>query len=186
MSKKKAYGPCAYCGQPGTTQDHVPPRGMFAKGTPEPPWVPSCEACNQGASQNDQFMQRLAMVRNAEHSRDGIEVGEKIVRSWEYEELKEVQPKSFSELVGCQPRNARRPDTKVHDRRRSTRHGDGEGGQGLVLAANQAASPSWIQGDHLPGRGEVGKPSTPRERETDPQLPARSLWAWGVLDPVEI
>ena len=54
--KKKNLGECAYCPEPATTEDHVPPRGMFAKSMPNKPWVPACESCNGDASKDDEYM----------------------------------------------------------------------------------------------------------------------------------
>jgi len=49
-------GLCAYCGALSpTTRDHIPPKGIFP--TPRPGdliTVPSCMACNQGASASDE------------------------------------------------------------------------------------------------------------------------------------
>jgi hypothetical protein len=59
---------------------------MFAPGTPDRPWVPACEKCNHGASEHDQFMQRLAMMWGAERTKDGVAVGEKILRAMDYKE----------------------------------------------------------------------------------------------------
>lgn len=47
---------CAYCGEVASTDDHVPPRRLFAR-----PWpvdlitVPSCERCNGGAKKDDEY-----------------------------------------------------------------------------------------------------------------------------------
>jgi hypothetical protein len=47
---------CVYCGAPSpTTRDHIPPKGIFP--TPRPGnliTVPSCAACNHGASASDE------------------------------------------------------------------------------------------------------------------------------------
>ncbi len=60
--KKKHLGECAYGPKPATMEDHVPPRGMFAKSMPNKPWVPVCESCNGDASKDDEYMQRLSML----------------------------------------------------------------------------------------------------------------------------
>jgi hypothetical protein len=48
---------CAYCGAPNpTSRDHIPPAGIF--GEPRPSdliTVPSCFACNNGASKDDEY-----------------------------------------------------------------------------------------------------------------------------------
>src|SRR4051812_30140888 len=47
---------CAYCGRPPTTKDHIPPKKLFPQ-----PWpddlltVPSCEACNNESSEDDEY-----------------------------------------------------------------------------------------------------------------------------------
>jgi hypothetical protein len=53
---------CAYCGGPEETRDHVPPKGIFA-GLPKNQLitVPSCWACNNGESKDDDYF-RQAMV----------------------------------------------------------------------------------------------------------------------------
>jgi hypothetical protein len=79
--KSRNLGECAYCPAQATTEDHVPPKGMFAKATQHKPWVPACETCNGGASMDDEYMQRLSMLWGADKSRDAIEVGDKFMRS---------------------------------------------------------------------------------------------------------
>jgi hypothetical protein len=45
---------CAYCGQPATTRDHVPPKGLFTPPLPKNLiTVPACGDCNHGASDDD-------------------------------------------------------------------------------------------------------------------------------------
>ena len=80
-----------YCPAPATTQDHIPPKGMFAKGTPCKPWVPACLACNNGASLDDEYMQRLSMLWGADDCRDAIEVGDKFMRSLERPQAQGLQ-----------------------------------------------------------------------------------------------
>lgn len=92
MSKrKKNLGECAYCPEPATTEDHVPPRGMFAKSMSNKPWVPACESCNGDASKDDEYMQRLSMLWGADACADAVEVGEKFMRSLNYPEAKGLQ-----------------------------------------------------------------------------------------------
>src|SRR5216683_2580155 len=55
---------CAYCNQPATTRDHVPPKKLF---TPPLPGylitVPSCGQCNHGASDDDEvFRNELSIM----------------------------------------------------------------------------------------------------------------------------
>jgi len=89
--KVKDLGECAYCPAPATTEDHIPPKGMFAKGMPNKPWVPSCLACNNGASLDDEYMQRLSMLWGADGCQDAIEVGEKFMQSLERPEARGLQ-----------------------------------------------------------------------------------------------
>lgn len=91
MRRKKQLGECAYCTEPATTQDHIPPKGMFAKGIPNKPWVPACQSCNGGASLDDEYMQRLSMLWGADACKDAIEVGEKFMRSLEKGEAPGLQ-----------------------------------------------------------------------------------------------
>jgi hypothetical protein len=81
--KDNHLGECAYCPSPATTKDHIPPQGLFAKATPNKPWVPACQSCNAGASLDDEYMQRLSMLWGADACKDAIEVGEKFMRSLE-------------------------------------------------------------------------------------------------------
>ncbi len=54
MTETKDRPRCAYCGDPATTADHVPPECIF---TPPRPsnlvTVPACTTCNHGASNDD-------------------------------------------------------------------------------------------------------------------------------------
>lgn len=54
---------CIYCGlQPGTTRDHVPPKGLFARPRPALITVPCCEACRiQQPLDDEYFVQMLSM-----------------------------------------------------------------------------------------------------------------------------
>jgi hypothetical protein len=57
-------GTCAYCHQPATTNDHVPPKKLF---TPPLPsnliTVPACGSCNNGASDDDEaFRNELSIM----------------------------------------------------------------------------------------------------------------------------
>lgn len=45
---------CAYCGEPATTADHVPPKCLFTPPLPNDlVTVPACVTCNNGASNDD-------------------------------------------------------------------------------------------------------------------------------------
>src|SRR5712692_1699526 len=55
---------CAYCDEPATTRDHVPPKNLF---TPPLPGnlitVPACDGCNNGASEDDEvFRNELSIM----------------------------------------------------------------------------------------------------------------------------
>ena len=56
---------CAYCGSPSpTTRDHIPPKGVFPSPRPDDLiTVPSCAACNQGASGTDEFFRTFLSLR---------------------------------------------------------------------------------------------------------------------------
>ncbi len=88
---KEDLGECAYCGAQATTKDHIPPKGTYAKGWPDKPWVPACESCNKGASLDDEYMQRLSMLWGADACKDAVEVGEKFMRSLERPEAGGLQ-----------------------------------------------------------------------------------------------
>jgi hypothetical protein len=56
---------CAYCGSPAAaTDDHIPARNIYAEPRPaNPPKVKSCLACNNGASDDDEYF-RDVVVRH--------------------------------------------------------------------------------------------------------------------------
>lgn len=104
MSEKKTkFGECAYCSSPGVTKDHVPPKNIFAKGMPDPPWVPACESCNRGASKDDEYMQRLAMLYEAEACKDAQDVEKRFMRALQREEAKGLQADVFNSLTSLTP-----------------------------------------------------------------------------------
>lgn len=54
---------CAYCGQPPTTRDHVPPRIFMDMPYPDnTPVVQSCRDCNEGASLDELYVACLIEV----------------------------------------------------------------------------------------------------------------------------
>jgi len=61
---------CTYCPNTATTKDHVPPECLFAKPLPHDLiTVPSCGACNHGASKDDEyFMVRLVLNQENAHA----------------------------------------------------------------------------------------------------------------------
>lgn len=55
---------CAYCPNPATTKDHVPPKGFFAKPLPDNLiTVPCCEDCNSDASLDDEYVRLILAMR---------------------------------------------------------------------------------------------------------------------------
>lgn len=71
MGKRKnrfAGLPCTYCPRPAESPDHVPPKNLFAKPRPaELVEVPSCNRCNHGASDDDEYFRAvLAMFEMTE------------------------------------------------------------------------------------------------------------------------
>lgn len=91
-------GECAYCPNPGTTKDHIPPQTIYAKGTHNKPWVPACHSCNRGASTDDEYMQRLAMLWGAEASKDAQAVEERFIRALQRKEAKGLQSEVLASL----------------------------------------------------------------------------------------
>ena len=57
---------CAYCENPATTDDHIPPQSLLL-GVPKSkrPKVPSCEACNTGASDDDEHVRNLIVMHHS-------------------------------------------------------------------------------------------------------------------------
>lgn len=97
-SKPEFLGECAYCPNPGTTKDHIPPQTIYAKGTQNKPWVPACGSCNGGASKDDEYMQRLALLWGAEASKDAQDVEERFMRALQREEAKGLQIDTLASL----------------------------------------------------------------------------------------
>ena len=73
MAKSKEpeiLGECAYCPNPGTTKDHIPPQTIYAKGTQNKPWVPACRSCNGVRVKTMSICSCLAMLWGADGSKD--------------------------------------------------------------------------------------------------------------------
>src|SRR4051812_45143873 len=63
-SKKYRNKQCVYCGQLATTGDHIPPASLFASPRPNNLIkVPSCKACNDGASKDDEYFRVQLALR---------------------------------------------------------------------------------------------------------------------------
>jgi hypothetical protein len=91
-------GECAYCENPGTTKDHIPPQTIYAKGTQNKPWVPACRICNGGASKDDEYMQRLGMLWGADGSSDANNVEQRFMRAIRREEANGLQADVLASL----------------------------------------------------------------------------------------
>lgn len=96
--KREILGECAYCPNRGITKDHIPPQSIFATGTQNKPWVPACQNCNGGASKDDQYLQRLAMLWGADGSKDAVAVEERFLSSLQREEAKGLQADVLASL----------------------------------------------------------------------------------------
>lgn len=74
MSKNKPpkTGTCVYCGKAGNlTNDHIPPKNLFAKPRPNNlVVVPSCYSCNSNESADDEYLRLMLSLRDDtfEHS----------------------------------------------------------------------------------------------------------------------
>ena len=55
---------CIYCRRDAETKDHVPPKNLFPKPRPSNlVTVPSCEDCNGGASDDDEYFRNILIFR---------------------------------------------------------------------------------------------------------------------------
>src|SRR6266540_3122924 len=89
MSQKKNLGFCVYCGQPATTRDHLPPKCLLGDAKPNNlVVVPSCGQCNNGASRDDEYAMRIALVEGTERTQAGRDVDKKFQRALAREESK--------------------------------------------------------------------------------------------------
>jgi hypothetical protein len=64
--KSKTQGTCTYCGTSGiVTQDHIPPKNLFAKPRPDLLWTPACVACHEAAetSKDDEYFRDILIQR---------------------------------------------------------------------------------------------------------------------------
>ena len=71
---------CVYCGEPATTEDHVPPKNLFPSNTTGLIKVPACLSCNNDSSKDDEFF-RCVLV-NDDRVYQNPEAGE-IVAAYE-------------------------------------------------------------------------------------------------------
>jgi hypothetical protein len=64
-STTKDIRECVHCGAIGpVTRDHVPPKALFGKPRPALPTVVSCEACNGGASDDDEYFRAMLLMHD--------------------------------------------------------------------------------------------------------------------------
>ena len=74
---------CTYCDQPATTRDHVPPKNLFEPPRPQLITVPSCAACNKGASLDDEYFPTVVALRHDLDSPEGDWVRASAMRSFQ-------------------------------------------------------------------------------------------------------
>ncbi len=74
---------CVYCGQPATTKDHVPPKGIFPPPRPSSLiTVPSCLTCNNTASRDDVYFRTvLPLIRHVAENPEAQKLHPTIDRS---------------------------------------------------------------------------------------------------------
>jgi len=101
--KSEDLGECAYCSNAATTRDHIPPQTIFAKGTQNKPWVPACHNCNKGATKDDEYMQRIALLWGADVTKDALDVEERFMRALQREEAKGLQADLLASLSPLGP-----------------------------------------------------------------------------------
>lgn len=74
---------CTYCNAPATTEDHIPPRGLYARPLPASMLkVPACGACNGGYSLDDEYFRAMLSLseQRGEHP-DATAAAEAFIRS---------------------------------------------------------------------------------------------------------
>jgi len=80
---KSTEQPCVYCGEPGTTGDHVPPQSYFDKPLPTKPsipQVPSCEDCQKRFKKAEDYVRTIVILGGAEQSTAGMKIEPAIIR----------------------------------------------------------------------------------------------------------
>jgi hypothetical protein len=92
MAKRKSYiGKCVFCGSTGSvTDDHVPPKAIFAKPRPSDLiTVPGCKKCNQGWSLDDEYFRTaLCLSNKTADERNATDGRRAAMRSLQREEAK--------------------------------------------------------------------------------------------------
>ncbi len=62
---------CTYCDEPATTDEHVPPRLLFAKPRPNLVTVPACARCNGGFSLDDEYFRLVVALEETAGAHPG-------------------------------------------------------------------------------------------------------------------
>jgi hypothetical protein len=63
--RKPRVGPCTHCPNVGKlTDDHIPPKTLFARRPSDLITVPSCAKCNGGASKDDEYFKLMLVSHN--------------------------------------------------------------------------------------------------------------------------
>ena len=92
--QSRQSGTCVYCGAVGpVSSDHIPPRNLFAKPRPSNLiTVPSCRACNEAASKDDEYFRLVTVIRHdtSDHP-DAAGVWSTAMRS-----LQKIQKRGFT------------------------------------------------------------------------------------------
>jgi hypothetical protein len=75
--------PCAFCDEPATTKDHVPPKSLFKTSPPDNLMtVPACFSCNNEASYDDQwFLNYLVSDDRIKNHPEAKELNNALTRS---------------------------------------------------------------------------------------------------------
>ena len=103
---EKTRGTCTYCGDPlgqEKTMDHIPPKSLFEKRFRHLlPTVPSCKACNNGASKDDEYFIRIALSKECSNSPSVNEVIASFKRNLDREESKGYRNEFFDSITPTQ------------------------------------------------------------------------------------
>jgi hypothetical protein len=100
---KKISRECAYCGEPATTDDHIPPQALLIDvPKSKKPNVPSCKDCNNDASDDDEYFRDVILKYHRVADRPEAQPAiEKMFRAFSMLEKKryaQATLKSFAEL----------------------------------------------------------------------------------------
>src|SRR5476649_803812 len=79
---------CIYCQMnPGDTDDHVPPKGLFPKPRPSNLiTVPACDQCNKSFKNDDEYFLNIALEWAASESSDGKQIADTRLRAMKRKE----------------------------------------------------------------------------------------------------